>query len=86
MQNPVAHTVALAVVAGILEQPDLRVVFGEGAHQIGRLVAGAIVDYDDLGAPAALMDARDNRLEGVSDARGLVIGGNHDAVGRIGHR
>ncbi len=85
VKNAVAHAVALAVIAGILEQPDLGVGFGEGADDFGGLVAGAIIDHDDLGAPAALMDAGDNLVEGVADARGLVIGGNHDAVGRIGH-
>ena len=73
------------MVAGILEQPDLGVVFGEGADEIGGLVAGAVVDHDHLGIPAALVDAGDDGLKGAADARGLVVGGDHDAVGRIGH-
>ncbi len=85
VENAVAHAVALAAVAGILEQPDLGGVGGKGADHLGGLVARAVVDHDDLGGPAALADAGDDRLEGVADARGLVIGGNHDAVVRIGH-
>ena len=60
VENAVAHTVALAVVAGILEEPDLGVVFCEGADDFGGLVAGAVVDHDDLGVPAALVDAGDD--------------------------
>jgi hypothetical protein len=43
--------------------------FGEGADDFGGLVAGAVVDDDDLGAPAALADAGDDRFKRARCAR-----------------
>ena len=69
VENAIAHAVALASVAGILQQPHLRGVGGKGADHLGGLVARAIVNHDDLGGPAALADAADDRLERVGNPR-----------------
>ena len=63
VKNAVAHAVTLSMIAGILEHADLRVVGGKGVYDGGGLVARAIVNHDDLGVPAALMDAGDDRLQ-----------------------
>ena len=85
VENAVAHAVTLSMIAGVLEHADFRVFGGKGAYDLGGLVARAIVDHDNFGVPAALMDAGEHGLKSASDAGGFVIGGDDDAVLRIAH-
>ena len=85
MKNAVADAVTLSMIARILEHADFRVFGGESVYDGGGFIARAVVNHDNFGVPAALMDAGEDRLQRASDARGLVICGDDDAVLRIGH-
>ena len=84
VKNAVADAVTLSTIAGILEHADFRVFGGRGVYDCGGLVARAVVNHNNFGVPAALMDAGENRLQGAADAGGLVICGDDDAVLRVG--
>ena len=85
VENAIAHAVALSTIARILEHAELGGVGGEGLDDLGSLVAGAVVDDDDLGGPAPLADACEDGLKRATNASFLVEGRDHDAVFRIGH-
>ena len=52
---------------------------------VGGGVGGAVVDDEDLGIPVALGNAGEDAIEGVLDARTLVVRGNDDAKARRAH-
>ena len=85
VKNAVADAITLSMIARILKHADLRVFGGEGIYDGGRFIARAIVNHDNFGAPAALVDAGKDRLQRAPDAGGLVICGDDDAVLRVAH-
>jgi hypothetical protein len=52
-----------------------------GANNLGRLIAGTVVDHDDFQIPAALRRMGENLLQRAGDALALVVGGQNDAIG-----
>jgi len=85
VENAVADAVTLSMIAGILEHADFRVFCDESVYDGGGFIARAVVDHDNFGVPGALVDAGEDRLQRASDARGLVVCGDDDAVLRVGH-
>ena len=79
LEQTVADGVALAAVAGILDEMEA----GVGGHPMlddgGGVVGGAVVDYEDVGVPVAGFDATEDTGEGGFDTRALVISGDDDA-------
>ena len=85
VKNAVAHAVAFAAIAGILEHADFWGIGGEGTNDFSGVVVRAVVDHDNFGVPATLANAGDDGLKRAADARGLVVCGYDDAVLRVGH-
>ena len=85
VEKAVADAVTLSTIAGILEHADFRVFSGKVVYDGGGLVARAIVNHDNFGVPATLMNAGENGLQRTANAGCLVICGYDDAVLRIAH-
>src|SRR5580704_13107007 len=83
MEHPVADAVALASVAGIFDEAECRVFGGEGLNDVGSIVAGAVVDDDNLGVPALSANVGENLLQSSANTGPLVVSRNDDAVCRI---
>ncbi len=80
LQQPGAHAIPFAAVAGILDQPNLGCMFGKGPHQLRRGIAGAVVDNDHLRTPLVSPDAGHYRLKRRRNTSALVVGRDHDAI------
>ena len=83
MQHPVAHAVSLAAVAGIFHQPQRRIFRGKTSNNLCRVVAGPVVDDDDLGVPSLLVNVAQHFFQRRAESRALVVRRNHDAVGGV---
>jgi len=83
MKHPVADAVSLAVVAGVLDETQRRIFGGEGLDDFCDVVAGAVIDDDNLSVPPLRMNEREDLLERGADASTLVVGRDDDAIGRV---
>jgi hypothetical protein len=80
VEHAIAHAVSLATVAGIFYQPECGILRGVSLNNVGRIVAGSVIDHDDFRIPSSGVDVAQHLLECRAQARALVVGGNHDAV------
>jgi hypothetical protein len=83
IEHAVPHAVSLAAIAGIFQQPQRLIFRSESPNNLCGIVAGAVIHDDDFRIPAAGAHVGQHFLERRAQARALVIGGNHEAVGRI---
>ena len=86
LQQPVAHRVALAPVALILDQVQPRIPLHPAMNHLRRPVRRSVVDHQHLCVPALFLDARHHPLQRLLNAGALVVRRNHDAQLRTCHR
>src|ERR1700738_4883609 len=82
MQHSVAHTVTLAAVAGILHQQNLRMRLAVFPHDLRRVVARAVVHYQNFRVPVLFPGIAEQLIERGPDAYAFVVGGNDKTVGQ----
>src|SRR3984893_8433908 len=82
MQHSVAHTVTLAAVAGILHQQNLRMRLAVFPHDLRRVVARAVVHYQNFRVPVLFPGIAEQLIERGPDACAFVVGGNDKNVGQ----
>src|ERR1700693_4682186 len=83
IHHPAADAVALATITRILDQAHDATALLILSHDVGRVIAGAIIDHDDFGVPCLLANKIQNSLEGRAQTCAFVVGRYHDTdVGR----
>ena len=85
LEEAVADGVALALVAGVLDEMEAGVTGHPILDNGDGFVRGAVVDEKDFGVPVAGFYAVEDAGEGGLDAGALVIRGNDDAEPGMGH-
>lgn len=83
LQDSIAHGMAFAKIAGILDQVQPRIAIHLCFDDGSRVVFGAIVNDENLGVPSLLLGAAQNALQGSFDARPFVVSWNDYAEVRM---
>src|SRR5581483_1407494 len=83
VQHAIANAVALAMVAGIVQNPQYGFSGHETAHYLDCVVARTVIHHDDFRVPLLLSDVCEDALQRGADPGALVVSRNDDAIGHI---
>ena len=78
MKHSVSYAEALASIARVLDEKDLRVRFAVLAHDLGSVVARTVVHDKNFRVPIALLRIAENLIERRADTIAFVVGGNDE--------
>ncbi len=82
VQHSISHAVSFAAVSWICQRPQPGIFLRKAANNLRRVVARSVIYNDDFGVPAKIRHVGEDLLQGRAEARGLIVSGDDDAVGR----